>query len=101
MGLGESPALEAYIPEVSPEVGEGRSSRASWARPSQLRGGILCTLPTPTPGPKVMVILRILKHFHRLSQPPDEVGSSHLTDGESLQRNLGCLKSETQPDRMD
>lgn len=48
-----------------------------------------------------MVILQILKHFHRLSQPPDEVGSSHLTDGESLQRNLGCLKSETQPDRMD
>lgn len=34
MGLGESPDLEAYIPEVSPEVGEGRSSRASWARPS-------------------------------------------------------------------
>lgn len=101
MGLGESPALEAYIPEVSPEVGKGRSSRASWARPSQLRGVTLCTVSTPTPSPKVTVILQLLKHFHRLSQPPGEVGSSHLTDGESLQRNLGCLKSETQPGRID
>lgn len=43
------PALGANGLEVSFEVGEERSSRASWARPSQLRGGS----PVPSPdGPR-------------------------------------------------